>query len=159
MKKLNKDDFIMTVQWGIFGLLVITSLIKKYHIFTVLKPYGFILIGLGFVLIVFSNIAHGSVNKSQLSAYPQPNLNAKLVTKGIYSYVRHPIYCGFIFISFGTAFAVGNLLSIIVAILSLCFYYFKSSFEEKRLLQVYSQYSNYRKVTGRFLPKINMFSS
>jgi len=154
MKKLNKDDLIMIVQWGLFILLAITSIIGRCYIFIPLRPYGFILIAIGFVLIMVSNIAHGSVNKLKLSAYPQPNSNAMLITKGIYSYIRHPIYSGFIFFSCGTALLVGNFLSISVAILSLGFYYFKSSYEEKKLIEAYSDYIEYRKGTGRFLPHL-----
>lgn len=154
VKKIAKDDLLMGAQWGLFIILALTSLMPKEAMLAPLNLYGFGLIALGFLLIMFSNVAHGSVNPLKLSAYPEPNTRAKLVTIGIYRYLRHPIYAGFIWISFGTACVIGNFGSVGVALLSFAFYYFKSWEEEKRLVVAYPEYSEYRKRVGRFLPKI-----
>jgi protein-S-isoprenylcysteine O-methyltransferase Ste14 len=154
VKMITKDDLIMIAQWSLFIILALTSLMPKEAMLAPLKVYGFGLIALGFILIMLSNAAHGSVNPLKLSAYSKPNARARLVTVGIYQYLRHPIYAGFIWISFGIAFAIGNYGSVGLALLSLAFYYFKSWDEEKRLMVAYPEYSEYRKRVGRFFPKI-----
>lgn len=79
----------------------------------------------------------------------------KLVTHGIYRYIRHPLYTfgSSMFISFGMMSdswyiaALGILTFIIMAI--------RTSKEEANLIEKFGdEYRDYMKRTGRFLPKI-----
>ena len=63
----------------------------------------------------------------------------ELIKTGPYSYVRHPIYSGLIFIFFGTALAIGKLggfIGLIVLIISL---WFKLRDEEKLMIEYFGK--------------------
>lgn len=79
----------------------------------------------------------------------------KLVTNGIYRYIRHPLYTfgSFMFISFGMMAdswfiaALGILTFILMAI--------RTPKEEANLIEKFGdEYREYMKRTGRFLPKL-----
>lgn len=78
----------------------------------------------------------------------------KLVTDGVYSYVRHPIYSAFLFMNFSILLASANvllfpLLIIHWVILSLLLIYT----EEKWLLQRFqNEYITYSKCVNRCIP-------
>jgi protein-S-isoprenylcysteine O-methyltransferase Ste14 len=153
MEDSKEERIIMTIQWGLWGLLPLSAFVEQVK-YTFLRPHGYLLLISGFILFVLANKAHGSTNNLKLNASPRPNSSAKLVTCGVYSYIRHPIYSSFIQISFGVAFLIGNLGSLAVAITSLIFYYLKSRYEEKLLNQTYPDYNPYKRRAGRFMPEI-----
>lgn len=142
----------MAIQWGLWYLFPLSAFLEKAR-YTFLRPFGYLLLIFASTLFIMANIAHGSTNKLKLNASPMPNSSAKLVTSGVYAYIRHPIYSSFIQMSFGIAFLIGTSGSIAVAIISLIFYYFKSRYEEKLLIQRYPDYNPYKKITGRFMPE------
>lgn len=74
------------------------------------------------------------------------------MSKGIYAYVRHPIYLGIIvsMTSF-SIYAVSPIKFMITGIM-IVLLYFKSNFEEKQLVAQFSDYAEYKKSTGRFFP-------
>jgi protein-S-isoprenylcysteine O-methyltransferase Ste14 len=152
MKESMKEKIIMSIQWGLWILFPLSLLIQQIK-YTFLRPYGYSFLISGVILFVLANKVHGSTNKLKLTASSKPNNSAKLVTSGIYSYIRHPIYSSFILISIGTAFLIGTLGSLVVAIASLIFYYSKSIYEEELLIHVYPNYNMYKEKTGRFIPK------
>ncbi len=152
MEDSKEEKIIMTIQWGLWWLFPLSTFVEQIK-YTFLRPYGYLLLIFGFMLFILANKAHGSTNKLKLNASPKPNNSAKLVTHGVYAYVRHPIYSSFIQISFGIAFLIGNLGSIAVAFASLIFYDFKSRYEEKLLIKTYPNYHLYKRRTGRFMPE------
>jgi protein-S-isoprenylcysteine O-methyltransferase Ste14 len=153
MKDSKEERIMMSIQWGLWSLFPLSTFVEKVR-YTILRPYGYLFLIFGLTLFILANMAHGSTNKLKLNASPRPNSSARLVTHGVYSYIRHPIYSSFIQISFGTAFLIGTLGSIAVAAASLIFYYSKSIYEEKLLTQVYPDYNLYKVRTGRFTPKM-----
>ncbi|XP_019163705.1 PREDICTED: protein-S-isoprenylcysteine O-methyltransferase B-like isoform X1 [Ipomoea nil] len=71
----------------------------------------------------------------------------KLVTDGIYGYIRHPSYCGFLIWSVGTQIMLCNPISTIgFAVVVWRFFYERIPYEEFFLRQFFgSQYENYAK--------------
>ncbi len=153
MEDSKEDRIIMTIQWGLWCLFPLSAFIEQAK-FTFLKPVGYLLLTFAIIFFILANKAHGSTNKLKLNASPRPNNSAKLVTSGIYAHIRHPIYSSFIQMSFGIAFLIGTSGSIAVAVISLIFYYLKSRYEEKLLIQKYPDYNSYKRKTGRFMPEI-----
>jgi protein-S-isoprenylcysteine O-methyltransferase Ste14 len=153
MEDSREERIIMTIQWGLWYLFPLSAFVEQVK-FTFLKPFGYLLLIFALVLFILANKAHGSTNKLKINASPRPNNSARLVTSGVYAYIRHPIYSSFIQMSFEIAFLIGTLGSIAVAITSLIFYYFKSRYEEKLLIQKYPDYNSYKRKTGRFMPEI-----
>jgi protein-S-isoprenylcysteine O-methyltransferase Ste14 len=73
----------------------------------------------------------------------------RLVTRGVYRYLRHPVYLGIDMALFGLFLAVGSMVGMIyffVVVLPLNI--IRSRFEEKALLQKFGDpYETYRKQT------------
>lgn len=155
MRKNTKEIFIMSFQWGLWIVLLLSAFIKSKRIFSInLNFVGDFFVFLGIILIFLASAAHGSTNKFKLKASYLPNPKAKLVTKGIYTYIRHPIYGAFIFISFGSALIISSIMSIFISIITLFFYNFKALYEEKFLDREYPSYSLYKEQSSKFIPNI-----
>jgi protein-S-isoprenylcysteine O-methyltransferase Ste14 len=78
----------------------------------------------------------------------------KLVTNGIYRWVRHPLYTigSFLFISFGLM--ADNWFIILLGVLAFIVMAIRTPKEEANLIEKFGdEYRDYMKRTGRFLPK------
>lgn len=76
----------------------------------------------------------------------------ELVTKGIYSRIRHPIYLFNLFVSFGLALSSGSALVFFNGAIGLCFILWTIHIEENYLRQRFSHYSLYCDRTWRLVP-------
>ena len=111
--------------------------------------FGLIITVIGYSLFIWSVIARG-----QYATSWEMSENHKLVTWGPYQYIRHPSYVAY-FLMFAGLFAVWpNMLTFIplIAIPG----YVKVTNQEERLLEQYfsDEYREYKKKTGRFIPKL-----
>jgi protein-S-isoprenylcysteine O-methyltransferase Ste14 len=75
------------------------------------------------------------------------NYVGDLITKGIYSRIRHPMYLGFILWSFGMPLFYGAYLSFILAILFIVNILFWRQLEEIDLSKRFSGYNDYKSKT------------
>lgn len=102
---------------------------------------GLILICFGLVIAAYSRIyISGNWSPSTI-----PNNNHELVTKGPYSFVRHPLYFGVILALAGNAIILSGYWNMIFLI-SFVFLLFKIYSEEKHLKQQYGLlYELYKK--------------
>jgi len=79
----------------------------------------------------------------------------KLVTKGIYAYIRHPQYTGFLLITLGMLIHWATIPLLIMWPILLLIYYRLAKKEEKEMEKEFgSDYSQYKTKTGMFLPHI-----
>jgi len=79
--------------------------------------------------------------------------NQRLVTWGPYRYVRHPSYLAYFIMFFGLFLMLLNLLAL-VPLVAIPGYVSLTTHEEELLLRRFgNEYAEYRKRTGRFLPK------
>lgn len=81
----------------------------------------------------------------------KPNV---LVTTGIYSVVRHPIYTSNIFLLFGISLISGNIIVFLNLTILIIFYYRASVFEENQFQKLFPNYKEYSRNTKRFIPGI-----
>jgi len=78
-----------------------------------------------------------------------------LITDGVYARIRHPIYAFSILLVLCTAVVVPTLPMLVVAALNVALTTMKAANEERFLLATHGQtYADYRKRTGRFLPRL-----
>jgi protein-S-isoprenylcysteine O-methyltransferase Ste14 len=76
-----------------------------------------------------------------------------VITDGIFSIVRHPIYLASLLVYLGLIVLTLSLLSVIIFIIAIIFYYYISRFEEKLLLARFGQeYEDYMKQVPMLLP-------
>ena len=79
----------------------------------------------------------------------------KLVTDGIYHYIRHPGYLSDILIFTGASLAMGNMIPIGASALFLIVYPYRIHVEEKMLIEIFGEeYIAYKKVSKRLVPYI-----
>ncbi|MFX0187534.1 MAG: methyltransferase family protein [Candidatus Hodarchaeota archaeon] len=104
-----------------------------------------------FLLIFLFTINVGkSIKNAEISGE-----KSQLITSGIYRFIRHPAYTAFILDVFGTFFIIPNLLILSFLLCTVIVMYGHSNEEEKILIKMYgSEYEEYKKKAGRFLPKI-----
>jgi protein-S-isoprenylcysteine O-methyltransferase Ste14 len=110
----------------------------------------------GFVITISGLLVAGvSLLKlgRNLTPFPTPRADGKLVTNGIYQYVRHPVYLAILLIMTGLTVYSLNFGRGLITLLSIIFFWYKSSYEERLLLERFPEYDSYRKRAGRFLPK------
>lgn len=89
-----------------------------------------------------------------LSPFPSPLPGSKLKVVGAYKWARHPIYTGVILAFLGFAIIADSGYKLIVAGFLFLLFYFKSQYEEQRLLVMFPEYQEYKQKTGRFFPII-----
>ncbi|MFX0060325.1 MAG: methyltransferase family protein [Candidatus Heimdallarchaeota archaeon] len=113
---------------------------------------GNLVLTCGGILMIWSRIL--------LGPYGTPRIVIKdhhqLITKGIYRYIRHPLYLGYILLLFGYSFAFSSLFSsCIIILIMLPLTKSRMDLEEKLLLaSLGEKYSDYTKRTNRLIPKI-----
>ncbi len=109
---------------------------------------GIIIIVLGFLVMVF---AHANMGRHWRMGIDREK-NIKLVTAGLFSISRNPVYVGIMIQAFGLFLVMKTLLSVVLlVILCLAFLmvvYTEEAFLEKRFGK---EYLNYKKNVRRFL--------
>jgi protein-S-isoprenylcysteine O-methyltransferase Ste14 len=77
----------------------------------------------------------------------------QVITTGVFSIVRHPIYFGSILLYLGFILLSLSLLSVLIWFIIIIFYYMISRHEEKLLTQRFgSAYEEYRKKVPMLFP-------
>jgi protein-S-isoprenylcysteine O-methyltransferase Ste14 len=145
----QKDKILVAVQILLLLVWIIPVEAWNFELSENLQKLGLGGAVVGFVLVL---IAFFQMNTS-LSPFPSPRKSAKLVTSGVFAFARHPIYSGVIFMALGLSVWFGSGYKLVINLLLYIFFYFKSRYEEKLLLQVFPEYAIYRRNTGRFFPK------
>jgi len=76
-----------------------------------------------------------------------------LVTKGIYQFIRHPLYASLLFLAWGIFFKSPSLLDGCLAVVATAFLYATARADEAECLVKFGQeYSGYMKRTKLFIP-------
>jgi protein-S-isoprenylcysteine O-methyltransferase Ste14 len=139
--KASKLSFVimfinMLILWGSWVFLC------SLDIYKITLPV--IIRYLGLVLFVFGIITFlmGLITIKTLESY-----EGDLITSGIYSKIRHPMYLGFILWSIGFPIYFGGLFSFILSFLFIGNILFWRYLEEEELEERFSTYKDYRKST------------
>jgi protein-S-isoprenylcysteine O-methyltransferase Ste14 len=101
-------------------------------------------------LVVLSYRALGK----NFRVFAAPRRNGKLITSGLYTRVRHPMYTGAILMMGGWVLFFGSLWSVPLWLAFSILYFVKSVKEERILNNRFPEYGEYRKRTWAFLPYI-----
>jgi protein-S-isoprenylcysteine O-methyltransferase Ste14 len=79
----------------------------------------------------------------------------ELITRGIYAYMRHPIYTGVILMMFGIVFYLNQSLVYILMLVLLVFLWYKMFQEEKLMMETFPKdYTAYKKRTKALIPYV-----
>jgi len=146
-----KSWLFVTVQALLLGLLIFSQSSVNTTSST-LQLFGntLKLIGLIILLISFYDL------RKSLTALPLPKKNGELQVRGLYRYVRHPMYAAVLVLSLGIAISSGSVFKYAVLLALLLLFIVKASYEERLLLAKYPSYKLYIKKTPRYIPKIRI---
>ena len=117
--------------------------IPKIEIITTNSFFSFV----GCSIIIIASIVMFKAIKelgSNLSPFPRPIPNGNLVTSGIYSYIRHPMYYSLILISFGILIIKASLYYLFLTISLGLIIKLKIFLEERYLKNKYRKYFIYK---------------
>ncbi len=104
------------------------------------------------IIVIAAAISYTSLSVELYSPFPEPVKNHKLITKGSYSYIRHPMY---------TVYALAALLltlsnfvvrAEVAFVLFLIILEVTADFEEAQIAKKDEAYREYQKVTRKFIP-------
>ena len=101
---------------------------------------GFLIIIIAFIILL---VAIKDLGRN-LSPFPRPIKNSKLVTKGIYRFTRHPMYYSLIFISFGVFITKLSIYYLFLSISLILIIKFKIALEEQYLKNKFKNYLPYK---------------
>ena len=101
---------------------------------------GFLIIIIALIILLVAIIDLGR----NLSPFPSPIKNSSLVTKGIYRYMRHPMYYSLIFISFGVFITKLSIYYLFLSISLVLIIKLKIALEEKYLNNKFKNYLLYK---------------
>jgi protein-S-isoprenylcysteine O-methyltransferase Ste14 len=92
--------------------------------------------------------------RKSLTALPLPTKNGQLQVRGLYRYVRHPMYVGVLVLSLGIAISGNTLLHYVLFALLYLLLDYKARYEEQLLAAKYPGYKSYQSKTPRFIPRV-----
>lgn len=145
----KKDKIFVALQFLVFLVWLLRIKTLQFELSQNMQTLALIVAGIGLLIIL---VAFLQLN-TNLSPFPSPTKGAKLVTSGAFAFARHPIYSGVLFMAFGLSVWLGSGYKLLISILLLLVFYFKSSYEESKLQERFPEYVFYKRQTGRFFPK------
>ena len=146
MDDLQKGKRLVFLQ---LALIIVLALFPDSAIVEPALEYvGIVLIGVGLVLVfaVFKGLG------KSLTANPVPIEDGKLVTTGIFSIVRHPIYLGLLIVTLGLVVSSGVWAQVIVWAALAVLLNYKMRWEEVMLSKKYKGYAQYMATVPALIP-------
>lgn len=78
----------------------------------------------------------------------------KVVMRGPYRLVRHPIYCGYLIMFAGIALTFFCPAAFVIVAIHFALFFYRARLEETRLAETSPEYRNYMQTTGMVFPKL-----
>jgi len=111
---------------------------------------GLIVIVFGCVVNVLGRLQLGQNWANQATIYREQ----KLVTSGVYGWVRHPLYASLIWMFFGASLVYANVTAFLLnGLVFVPFMAYRARLEEALLTAEFTDYSDYRRRVGLFFWK------
>ena len=145
---LPQDQILYHLSGIPFFLLLLLQVIFAWlFLKSILSQNGMVFLGIRQVLM--------NVREGKLPNYLDEPQRGKLVTTGLYKYMRHPMYTFGMLVLICSPIMTANLLySILIFAL---YFWIGSYFEEKNLIKRFGQdYIEYQKKVPRFIPRLRI---
>ena len=139
--KPGKSSFVI-ILFNMILLWVTWVLLCRYDIYRIDFPDIIRYTGISLTVIGIIAFLAGLFTIKTLESY-----DGDLITDGIYTLTRHPMYLGFILWLIGFPLYFGALFSLILSSLFICNILFWRSLEEKELEKRFPSYQDYKKTT------------
>lgn len=139
----TKTSYLLVViQFACLLYFALTGFICKSLILLVLEVSAVLLGAWAIVVMRFSN----------LTVMPEPKSTSKLLKRGPYAIIRHPMYTSILLICLCLLIDQFSFLRLAVFLLLVVNQVIKLNYEESLLLQQFDDYKNYRKSTWKIIP-------
>lgn len=146
MDDLQKGRLLVFLQFGLIIILAVYP--DSTTVDSRLNILGTVFIAIGLVLLFAGFRGLGkSLNANQV-----PNQDGVLVTTGIYSVVRHPIYLGLLIITFGLVVSSGVVAQFVPWVTLVILLTYKMRWEEVLLSAKYKGYAEYKARVPAIVP-------
>ena len=153
----KEDKLATTVLFSAIAVSLIACPLDVFHFqlspaFTgTLKLSGLVVFVLGLFLIIASMAAN---EFAESTVNIQKDRGQKVADKGVYGFVRHPMYTGFLLFLMGTSLWLGTVLSLGICVASMTLgLVLRIRVEEKTLLEGLTGYKEYtEQVKFRLIP-------
>lgn len=150
MQKLQFDKYVV-VQCIILLAILIATPYSQVNFHALGLVTGLILCAIGVWMTVLGVRQLGPALTPAVTPVPE----GRLVTTGVYSIVRHPLYFSMILMAIGWSLFWGSLLALVFSVVLAVFFAFKASVEEKLLSEKYAEYAEYKaRVINKIIPYI-----
>ena len=107
-----------------------------------------------FALSAYTGIAGVVALGKNRTAFPHPLPESEVVSRGIYQFVRHPLYLSLMLWAVSWALFWCSLVGMAFSILVVAFFDLKARYEENRLREKHPEYSAYARHVRRFVPGV-----
>jgi protein-S-isoprenylcysteine O-methyltransferase Ste14 len=139
-----KDYSLRIITGGLLLTVLVLTVIFRYQFNggEYLPAIGFIIGAIGAIIIITGIMTLGK--------YFTASINPKgLVTHGIYSKIRHPIFMGVILVYLGVEFIFQSIYGLLLVFFVLIPFYIYSAIEEEKILseKFKDEYTDYKKKT------------
>jgi protein-S-isoprenylcysteine O-methyltransferase Ste14 len=124
---------LLWISW--FALCFID--IHRIELACIIRYIGISLVGIGIIIFLTALFTIKTLESYE----------GDLITSGIYSIIRHPMYLGFILWLIGMPFYYGGYLSFILSFIFIGNILFWRYLEEKELVERFPSYKDYQKKT------------
>lgn len=108
--------------------------------------FGLEVIGAAVLLAAIVNLGRS------LTPLPTPVPHGELKVRGLYRFVRHPIYAGIIALTAGVTIRSASILVLAATVALIAWFMLKARWEEQHLTDRYLGYAAYAARTPRFVP-------
>lgn len=136
------------IQLVLFALIVAAARIGTWPVPPWLRIVGALILAAGGA---FGTLGLFTLGRN-LSPFPKPIEGGSLVTTGVYSIVRHPIYTGLILGTLGWSLLMSAPVGIVLVVALFVFFDLKSRREEVWLMERYPEYRAYRERVKKLIP-------
>lgn len=157
----GSHGFYRFFSWeAILALLLLNARSWFYKPFAWNQIIAWILLLVSLVPLILGVHALRSRGKPAAERKGEPSLLAfekttRLVTSGVYQYIRHPLYSSLFLFAWGTFFKSPGLLAGILSMLSTLFLTLTANADETECTEFFGQeYTEYMKHTKRFIPYV-----
>ncbi len=144
----RRDYVWFAFQSVVFVAMLAAPVVQRQRVPWIVRLLGVMLISGGGSV---AGAGYKALGRSH-SPWSTPVAGGRLITTGIYRWVRHPIYVGWCIAAVGVALLTGSTLGLGVAAVLGAFYDLRSRAEERLLAERYAAYAAYVRSSSRFVP-------